>query len=35
VAGGSEGALDYIGALYRTDREEAAHTTAAWLRSLN
>jgi hypothetical protein len=35
VAGGSEGALDYIGALYRTDREERAHTTAAWLRSLN
>jgi hypothetical protein len=34
-AGGSEGALDYIGTLYRTDREERAHTTAAWLRSLN
>jgi hypothetical protein len=33
--GGSEAALEYIGTLYRMDREERAHGTAAWLRSLN
>ncbi len=33
--GGSEAALDYIGTLYRMDREARAHATAAWLRSLN
>ena len=35
VTGGSDGALDFIGALYRTDREERVRANADWLRSLN
>jgi hypothetical protein len=35
VSGGSEGALDFIGDLYRTDQHQRTQAHADWLRSLN